>query len=325
MGEILLLALLVGGLVEVATADSSNCVEGCSLLRLHGLAHSLQRGSTPLYFWAPETVDLWLDAPGITGFGYVGIDKIHKWHEITFTHEAAQGENCTSVPTLLPKKVCGSSSYMYLHSNRPGFWALNCPSTPCECPDMTIDKCKSSSETATRCGSHGMDAIRIPLDEASTWYWWPGYTDEIKLYFPQHVDHIAVTPNSYQMKQWNDFTIVQGTVSYNGTQKPTCSIVSRSLNIFATCTKEVNRDSDLFLKTFSGGRHMISYWAPKCLPRSPIVDIAQPAEENSKSTVETHSATGILLYVNLVMISACLIPGLISVCILARWSKERML
>lgn len=41
------------------------------------------------------------------------------------------GESCVTAPTILPNKVCGSQDYVYLHANRPGFWAVNCPATPC--------------------------------------------------------------------------------------------------------------------------------------------------------------------------------------------------
>ncbi|XP_063601069.1 uncharacterized protein LOC134777157 isoform X2 [Penaeus indicus] len=317
MGKILLSALLIGDII-VATSD---CVEGCSVLRLHGLSRSLLHGLAPLYFWPSEEVDLWVEVSAFSTFSlFRDSAKIHEWHEITFTSGDEPGESCVTAPTILPNKVCGSQDYVYLHANRPGFWAVNCPATPCECPDKTIEKCRNtSSGSATPCGNHELDAFRIPLDRASTWYWWPGKTDEIRLQFPQDARETSLSLSQTEKGQWHDFTVVENGGN-DETKNETCTITSHSLGLALHCTKKINRDSDLHVKTFSAGQARTSFWAPKCSPKAPTME----TEEASKSPVELPAETAHLLQASLGLLGACLILGIVSVCILAVWSKDKM-
>ncbi|XP_037802026.1 uncharacterized protein LOC119596772 [Penaeus monodon] len=88
MGKILLFALLTGGVVQNLIVATSDCVEGCSVLRLHGLSRYLLHGLAPLYFWPSEELDLWLEVPAFSGFSLIrGPTKIYKWHEITLPVE----------------------------------------------------------------------------------------------------------------------------------------------------------------------------------------------------------------------------------------------
>ncbi|XP_047479474.1 uncharacterized protein LOC125032411 [Penaeus chinensis] len=283
MGKILLFALLIGGVVQNIIVAARDCVEGCSVLRLHGLSRSLLHGLAPLYFWPPEEVDLWLEVSTFSSFFFIrGSEKIHTWHEITFTSGDKPGESCVTAPTILPNKICGSQDYVYLHANRPAFWAVNCPATPCDCPEKTIEKCRNiSSVSATSCENHELYALRIPLDRASTWYWWPGKTDEIRLEFPRD-SYETYSLRQTENGQWHDFTVVGNGGNEDGSKNKTCTIISRSLGLVLHCSKKVDRDSDLHVKTFSAGKARTSFWAPKCPPKALTMEIA----ETSESAVE---------------------------------------
>ncbi|XP_037802028.1 uncharacterized protein LOC119596773 [Penaeus monodon] len=182
-------------------------------------------------------------------------------------------------------------------------------------------KCRNtSSVSGTSCGNHELYALRIPLDRASTWYWWPRNTDEIRLDFPRDLGEVSLSIKQAKKGQWHDFTVVESGGSEDEAKNTTCTISSRSWALVLHCTKKINRDSDLHIKTFSAGESRTSFWAPKCSPKAPTVEIT----ETSKSMVELPAETAHLLLASLGLLGACLSLGIVSVYILAMWSKEKI-